>query len=68
MFYVVAEFPPNIDSQDLYEEVKYYHLNVCDIIMAVYLHGLVSVNDIGKVMVICAKYNMIDINLYDAAE
>lgn len=66
MFYVIVEFPPNIDAQALYNEVEYYHLNVTDIDIAVFMYGKVKIYDIGKIITICGKYGMIDINLFDA--
>lgn len=66
MFYMIVEFPPNIDAQALYNEVGYYHLNVTDIDIAVFLYGKVKIYDIGKIITICCKYGMVDINLFDA--
>lgn len=66
MFYVIVEFPPNIDAQALYNEVEYYHLNVTDIDIAVFMYGKVKIYDIGKIITISAKYGMVDINLFDA--
>lgn len=67
MFYVVVEFPPNIDAQALYNEVGYYHLNVTDIEIAVFLYGKVSTADFGKIITLSCKYGMVDINVFDAA-
>lgn len=67
MFYIIVEFPPNTDAQALYNDVEYYHLNVTDIEIAVFLHGKVKTYDMGKILTICCKYGMLDINVFDAA-
>lgn len=66
MFYMIVEFPPNIDAQALYNEVECYHLNVTNINIAVFIYGKVKTYEIGKAITICAKYGMVDINLFDA--
>lgn len=67
MIYIIVEFPPDVDSQALYDEVKYYHLSVTDIDIAVFLYGKVNYYEAGKLITICAKYGMVDINVFDAA-
>ena len=65
MFQIFVEFPASIDSQELYKMVECYHLNVTDLEVAVYLYGNVALHEISKILIICAKFGMIDIHLYD---
>lgn len=61
--YFTAEFPANIDSQELYNDVKQFKMNVTDMITKVYMYGEVSAKYCVTLIQICYKYSYKLINI-----
>ena len=61
--YIHAKFPAGIDSQELYNDVKTYHLNVTDIGNCTYLYGKVLTRELPHIIYISIKYSVIEIGI-----
>ena len=61
--YFTAEFPANIDSQELYNDVKQFNMNVTDMITKVYMYGEVSPKYCATLLNICYKYSYKSIDI-----
>lgn len=61
--YIHAKFPAGIDSQELYNDVKSYHLNVTDIGNYTYLYGEVLTRELSHIIYISIKYSVIEIDI-----
>lgn len=56
MVYVNVTINGQIDSRELYEDVRHYKVNVTDFITFTAVYGQVSVKDSATVIDICRKY------------
>ena len=61
--YIHAKFPAGIDSQELYNDVKSYRLNVTDLGNCTYLYGEISPVQLSHIAYISIKYDVIEISI-----
>lgn len=61
--YFTAEFPVNIDSQELYDDVKQFKMNVTDMITKIYMYGEIPSKYCATLLQICYKYSCKYINI-----
>ena len=66
--YFSAEFPGNIDSQELYNDVKCFNLNVTDLITKTYMYGELSPSHCRSALEICYKYSFIHLDIKNPAD
>lgn len=61
--YFSAEFPANIDSQELYNDVKMFNMNVTDLITKTYMYGEIKPKHCTTLLEICYKYSFIHLDI-----
>lgn len=66
--YFSAEFPANIDSQELYNDVKRFNMNVTDLITKTYMHGEVKPKYCTTLLEICYKYSFVHLDIKNPSD
>lgn len=67
---IFITIPGSIDSEQLYQELKNYSMNVTNLVTRTYVYGTVDLADplIEYIIQICYKYGNIQVDLVDIPE